>query len=130
MIRVLGVDDSSVVAEFLRHLLESDPNIQVVGIAHNGEEALRAVSREKPDIITMDIHMPEMNGFQATRRIMETNPVPIVVVSSSYDPTEVTKTFLALEAGALALVGKPEGVGHVDLDRTAGEFIQTVKLMS
>ena len=130
MINVLVVDDSPVVAEFLCHLLRSDPEIHILGIARNGEEALQAAIRHKPDVITMDIHMPEMNGFEATRRIMETVPVPIVIVSSSYDPKEVTKTFLAIEAGALAIVGKPQGIGHADLEQTARELIQTVKLMS
>ncbi|MGH9856568.1 MAG: chemotaxis protein CheB, partial [Acidobacteriota bacterium] len=130
MINVLVVDDSLVVAEFLCHLLRADSEIHVVGIAHNGEKAIQAAMRHKPDVITMDIHMPEMNGFEATRRIMETVPTPIVIVSSSFDPKEVTKTFLAIEAGALAIVGKPKGIGHPDLEQTARELIQTIKLMS
>ncbi len=130
MINVLVVEDSAVVAEFLSYLLNSDPEIHVVGIARNGEEAIKAAINKKPDVITMDIDMPGMNGFEATRRIMEITPTPIVIVSASYDPKEVTTTFQAIEAGALAIVGKPKGIGHSDLEQSAREFMQTVKLMS
>ncbi|HJZ13379.1 MAG TPA: response regulator, partial [Acidobacteriota bacterium] len=130
MIKVLVVEDSPVVAEFLSYLLNSDPEIQVLGIARNGEEAIQMAKEKKPDVITMDITMPRMNGFEATRRIMETAPTPIVIVSASYEPQEVTTAFQAIEAGALAVVGKPKAIGHADLERTAKEFIQTIKLMS
>ena len=83
MIRVLVVDDSPVARELLIHILNSDAGIEVIGSADNGREAVEFVTRNKPDIITMDIHMPEMDGFEATRIIMETNPVPIVIVTGS-----------------------------------------------
>jgi two-component system chemotaxis response regulator CheB len=130
MINVLIVEDSAVVREFLTYILDSDPDIHVVGTAHNGEEALEAVKRKKPDVITMDINMPKMNGFEATRRIMETHPMPIVIVSGSWDTKEVATTFRAVEAGALAVVPRPMGLGHPDYEATAKELVQTVKLMS
>jgi two-component system chemotaxis response regulator CheB len=130
MIRVLVVEDSPVVREFLTYILGSDPDIEVAGTAHNGEEAIEAVERIKPDVVTMDIHMPKMDGFDATRRIMESNPRPIVVVSGSSTREEVAITFHALEAGALAVVPRPKGIGHPDHEVTAKELIQTVKLMS
>lgn len=130
MINVLVVEDSPVVREFLVHLLSSDPEMHVVGTASNGEEALNAVKNKKPDIITMDIHMPKMNGLEATRQIMETVPTPIVVVSGSSNPHESEPSFRAMEAGALAVVQKPRGWGHPAHDASAKEFIQTVKLMS
>ena len=74
--------------------------------------------------------MPKMDGFEATRIIMETTPTPIVIVSASWDPKEVQKTFRAMEAGALAAVRKPVGVAHPDYKDQAKELIQTVKLMS
>lgn len=130
LIRVMVVEDSPVVREFLVYLLGRDPGIQVVGTANNGEEALEAVKRYRPDVITMDIHMPKMDGLEATRRIMETEPVPIVSVSGSTDPHENTKTFRAMEAGALAVLHRPAGIGHPDFESTAKELVQTVKLMS
>ena len=130
MIKVLVVEDSPVVREFLVHILSSDPGIRVVGTAHDGEEAIEAIARTRPDVITMDVHMPKMNGLDATRRIMETCPTPIVVVSSSTDPREVATTFEATEAGALAVLRRPAGIGHPDHEASARELVQTVKLMS
>jgi two-component system, chemotaxis family, protein-glutamate methylesterase/glutaminase len=130
MIKVLVVEDSPVVREFLVHLLSSDPGIQVIGTASNGEEALAAVQHKKPDVITMDIHMPKLDGFEATRRIMETRPTPIVIVSGSSSLQEVATTFRAIEAGALAAVSRPQGIGHPKHETSAKEMVQTVKLMS
>ena len=130
LIKVLVVEDSLVVREFLVYLLGTDPDIRVVGTANNGEEAIEAVKRYHPDVITMDIHMPEMDGLEATRRIMETEPVPIVIVSGSDDPHENTKTFRAMEAGALAVLRRPAGIGHPDHEANARELLQTVKAMS
>lgn len=130
MIKVLIVEDSPVVREFLVHILNADPDIQVVGTAHDGEEAIEAVRRMQPDVITMDIHMPRMDGLEATRRIMETHPTPIVIVSGSTSAHEVATTFDALEAGALATLPRPAGIGHPDYAATAKELVQTVKLMA
>lgn len=130
MIKVLVVEDSPVVRDFLVYILSSDPEIQVIGTANNGEEAIEFVSHKKPDVITMDINMPKMNGMDATRRIMETNPMPIVIVSGSWNVKEVETTFRAMEAGALAVVQRPRGIGHPDHEATAKELITTVKLMS
>ncbi len=130
MIKVLVVEDSTVVRELLVHLLGSDPKIQVVGTAKDGEEAVEVSRQKKPDVITMDINMPKMNGFKATRRIMETVPTPIVIVSGSLDTDDVATTFRVLEAGALTIVPRPAGLGHPDHERSAKELVQTVKLMS
>ena len=130
MIKVLIVDDSPVVREFLVHVLGADPGIRVVGTARDGEEALEAIARHRPDVITMDVHMPRMNGLEATRLIMETCPAPIVIVSGSTDPAEMATTFDAMEAGALAVLRRPAGVGHPDHEVTATELVRTVRLMS
>lgn len=130
MIKVLVVEDSPVVREFLVHILGADPGIQVIGTANDGEQALVAVARQRPDVITMDIHMPKLDGLEATRRIMETHPTPIVIVSGSTDPREVSTTFRAMEAGALAVLRRPAGIGHPDHEASAAELVQTVKLMS
>jgi len=130
LIKVLVVEDSPVVREFLVHILGSDSDILVVGTANDGEEAIAAAERWQPDVITMDIHMPKLDGIEATRRIMETHPTPIVIVSGSTDPHEVATTFRATEAGALAVLRRPAGLGHPDHEATVRDLVRTVKLMS
>lgn len=129
-IKVLVIDDSPTVRDFLVYLLASDSDIQVVGTANNGEEALAAVNSKRPDIVTMDLHMPRMNGLAATRQIMENSPLPIVIVTGSTSGDELAQTFPALEAGALAVVKRPPGIGHPQHTATAQELIQTLKLMA
>lgn len=130
MINVLIVEDSPVVREFLIHILSSDPDITIIATACNGEEALELVRRHRPDVITMDIHMPKLNGLETTRLLMETNPTPIVIVSGSENTNEVATTFDAMDAGALAVLRRPAGIGHMDHQATARNMVQTIKLMS
>ena len=130
LIRVLVVEDSAVVRDLLLHILSSDPEVQVVATASNGEEALQAVERSRPDVITMDIHMPKMDGFDATRRIMERRPTPIVIVSGTPDIGETVMAFRAVEAGALAVLPRSAGIGHPEHEAAASELVRTIKLMS
>jgi two-component system chemotaxis response regulator CheB len=130
MIKVLVVEDSPVALELLKHILSSDPEITVVGTATNGLEAVEFVKRERPDVITMDIIMPKMDGFEATRQIMGTHPVPIVIVSASLVREEVEKTWRAVEAGAVAVLEKPRYVGFGKSTEEGERLVQTVKLMS
>lgn len=129
-IKVLIVDDSSVIRELLENVLSSDPRIKVIGTARDGTEALEAIAKGRPDVITMDINMPKMNGFEVTRIIMETQPVPIVIVSATWRPEEIATTFRAIEAGAVAIVEKPRGIGHPDFASSTGKLIETVKRMA
>ena len=129
-IKVLIVEDSPSVQDLLIYILNSDPEIEIIGTAYTGKRAILFLERNKPDIITMDISMPEMDGLKATRIIMETNPVPILIVSASWSPSDVTLSYQATEAGALSLIEKPRGIGHPDHNRMALELVKTVKLMS
>ncbi len=130
MIKVLIVDDSASMRMFLKHLFNADPEFLVVGSANNGIEAIAEAERLAPDVITMDIDMPQMNGLDATRRIMETRPTPIIILSGVLDMAEVVSSFRTMEAGAVAALPKPRGAGHPDHEREVGELIRTVKLMS
>lgn len=129
-IKVMIVEDSPVAMELLVHILGYDPELQVIGTASSGEEALESVELLKPDVITMDLHLPKMDGFETTRRIMETHPIPIIIVTASSSVREVSIAMHALEAGALAVVQKPRGIGHPDYEADAADLIRTVKLMS
>jgi two-component system chemotaxis response regulator CheB len=105
-IRVLVVDDSALVRKLLRDILLSDPELEVAGMASNGIEAIRAVAELKPDVVTMDIHMPEMDGITALEFIMRKNPVPVVVLSALAQKG-AAPTLRALELGAVDFVTKP-----------------------
>jgi two-component system chemotaxis response regulator CheB len=130
MIRVLVVEKSRAAAEFLTQVLNSDRRIRVVGVAANGEEAVEAAQRMNPDVITMDVHMPKMDGLEATRKIMETCPTPIVIVTGAVNTGEAAINFRAIEAGALAVVVRPNCLDHPDSAAQANELVNTVKLMS
>ena len=130
MIRVLVADDSATVLEYLVYLLGEDPALEIVGTARDGHEAVEQAERLRPDVIVMDVHMPRMNGYDATRKIMERVPTPIVTVSASISRDEVAMTFEALKAGALTVVQKPGGLDHPTHAESARRLVETVKLMA
>lgn len=106
-IRVLIVDDSPLAVRHLSSVFMADPEFLVVGSADNGQAGILKAAQLKPDVVCMDINMPDIDGFEATRRIMAQMLVPIVIISSTYEPKLVSMAFRALEAGALAIVEKP-----------------------
>jgi two-component system, chemotaxis family, protein-glutamate methylesterase/glutaminase len=131
-IKVLVADDSQVTRLLLVHLLNADPHIQVLGTVNDGQAALDFLktATERPDVVLMDIHMPHMDGFEATRHIMETSPLPIVICTATSDPHELAVAFRSMEAGALACVEKPVASTDADFERRAANLLQTVRLMS
>ena len=130
-IKVLVADDSQVVRMLLVQLLNSDPCIQVIGAVNDGQAALDfiAVRTSPPDVVVMDIHMPYMDGFEATRRIMETHPLPIIICTATASPRDLEITFRSMEAGAVACVAKPVALG-ADFEQRLHNLLQTVRLMS
>lgn len=130
MIRILIVDDSMVITLLLKAIFEAETDMEVVGIATDGEEAVRLVKSLKPDLVTMDIRMPKMDGIEAIRLIMRDAPCPIVVVSSFVDDVAIGTNFTAIDAGALACVTKPVATGAPDFKMIHRDLIDTVRSMS
>jgi two-component system chemotaxis response regulator CheB len=130
MIRVLVAEDSAVAREHLSHVLETDGRLQIVATAEDGVQAVEQVAAFRPDVVLMDIHMPRLNGYEATRRVMEQTPTPIVLVTGSYDRADVEMSLQALEAGALTVVEKPAGPHDATYPDTARRLVDSVRLMS
>lgn len=129
-IKVLLAEDSAVARALLIHLLQSDPEIAVVGAVKDGRAALEFVARHKPDVVLMDLHMPRLDGFDATRRIMESHPLPIVVCSAVSNVADTAIAFRALEAGAIACIEKPLAQDHPNFPEQVARLLETLKLMS
>jgi two-component system, chemotaxis family, protein-glutamate methylesterase/glutaminase len=130
VIRVLIVDDSAVLRQQIRFILQSDRELEVISEARNGEEAVILARELHPDLITMDVEMPKMNGLDAIRQIMAQTPVPIVVVTSEDMAQELEKSSQALRLGALAVVRKPGGLADPGHKAMAARLLSQVKLMS
>ncbi len=129
MIFVLVVDDSLVVREIITKILRSDPEIEIVGTARNGVEAIDLAARLRPSIITMDINMPIKNGLEAIEEIMAYTPTPILVISSLVNK-EVGFAFKAMEIGALDVFEKPTMGVWEGQERLERELKAKVKLLS
>ena len=126
MIRVIVVDDSSFMRSILTRMLEKDKDIKVVETAANGEEAIDKIERVKPDVVTLDIEMPVMNGIEALTKIMATNPVPVIVLSAlTREGAEVTME--ALNLGACDFMTKDISDGPLGMASKEAELIGKVK---
>ena len=131
-IAVLVADDSPSMRLLLTHILERDARIEITATVNDGQEAIDYLEKApvKPDVVLMDIHMPRLDGFEATRRIMETSPLPIVICTATADPQELQVAFRSMEAGALACVEKPVGPGDPEFKARCANLCQTIVLMS
>lgn len=129
-IRVVIADDSLVAREMLAQILMSESDIEVVGQAKDGLEAVEMVERLRPDLVTMDIHMPKLDGLGATEKIMAFTPTPILVVSSSVYGEGMGRAFDALTLGALEVIKKPEARDWADLDRIGRDVIRKVRILA
>ncbi|PDW02330.1 chemotaxis-specific protein-glutamate methyltransferase CheB [Candidatus Viridilinea mediisalina] len=129
-LRILVVDDSALMRRLLRDLLESDPEIHVVGEAANGREALAQVDKLRPDLITLDVRMPVMDGIETTRQLMAYHPTPILVLTASLNSYEIDITFEMLGAGALDVMEKPRMGDAAAIEDARRLLIRKVRLLS
>jgi two-component system, chemotaxis family, protein-glutamate methylesterase/glutaminase len=126
-IRVLVVDDSAFMRKVLLSIISADPSLEVAGEARDGREAVSQTAALNPDVITMDINMPHMDGLQATEAIMSSNPKPIVIVSSESREGADT-TLKALELGAIDFVAKPSSGIDLDMNSVRDELCRKIKV--
>jgi len=129
-IRVLVAEDSLFARSVLVKILETDPGIKVVGVARNGQEAVDLVRALRPDVVTMDIRMPVLDGFQATQMIMAENPTPILVISASVGGEDLKISFNAIQAGALDIIEKPAGNLQSGYEKLGAEIVRRVRMVA
>jgi len=125
-IRVLVADDSAFMRTALTRMIASDPDLCVVGTAFDGEDAVAKASALDPDVVTLDIQMPRVDGLEALRRIMTSRPRPVVIVSSLAE-RDADATLTALANGAFECILKQTGVDSLDIDHLRDELVMTIK---
>jgi two-component system chemotaxis response regulator CheB len=130
MIKVLIADDSPSIAAMMRDLLNQDPDLEVVGWAKTGREAVDMRNSLNPDVMTMDLNMPLMGGLEATKIISSTRPVPILVVSQLIESRDSEVAFEALRCGAVDIMGKPSSAGPGGFSQIGEELIFRVKTVA
>lgn len=129
-IKVLIVEDSPSVQVLLTEMINADARLRVLDAVPSGEQALDFLRVTRPDVVLMDIQLPGISGFETTRRIMETAPLPIVICSAVADPDDIETTFQAMEAGALAVLPKPVSPAHRGFEAACSNLVDTLRLMS
>jgi two-component system, chemotaxis family, protein-glutamate methylesterase/glutaminase len=123
--KVLIADDSAFMRKLIQDILSSSGKIEIVGTARNGEDAIKKIKELQPDVVTMDIEMPVLNGIDALKIIMKDIPIPVVMLSST---TQIgaENTLLAIQYGAVDFIAKPSGPISLDLEKISEEIIEKV----
>ncbi|MBO9999851.1 MAG: chemotaxis-specific protein-glutamate methyltransferase CheB [Cyanobacteria bacterium SID2] len=129
-IRVLVVEDSPVAQAILKRILVNCPDIELVGMAKTGKEALHLLTQVRPDVICTDLHMPEMGGLELTEEIMATRPHPILVLSASVQAEDTQNVFRVLNAGAVDVLPKPIASTSGNWEALKQELISKIRVLS
>lgn len=129
MIRVLIAEDSPVVQRVLVALLNDEKGINIVGVVGNGKDAVEMCRKMRPDLVTMDIFMPEMDGLEATRKIMKEFPTRIVIISSMVNSKDLRTSFEAMRSGAIEVVEKPHGLLSGNYSEVKAALIRVIRQM-
>ncbi len=128
-IRVLVVDDSAFMRKIITEILKASPDIEIIGKAKNGQEAIEKITKLKPDVVTMDIEMPGLDGLQALGYIMSECPTPVIMLSGA-ESKQADVTMTAFQYGAVDFILKPSGNISLDMEKVKDELIRKVKASS
>lgn len=129
-IKVLIADDSAVSRKLFQRIISMADGFEVIGVARDGSEAIEKVLLLKPDVVSMDINMPNTDGIEATKKIMNSASLPIIIVSSLYNKHEKDLAVKALAAGAVHIMSKPHGITHPHFEKDCKNYIRMLKIMS
>lgn len=125
-IKLLVVDDSAFMRKLISDFFSDHRHIEVIGAARNGKDAIKKIEQLKPDVVTMDVEMPEMNGMEALKEIMQKHPLPVIMLSST-TKRGAENTLMAMEYGAVDFVAKPSGSISLDLHKIKNELVHKVE---
>ncbi len=129
-VKVVLVEDSIVALEVLERLLNSSPEIDVVGTARDGAEGLRVIQQTKPDVICTDLQMPTMDGLEFTQKLMAQNPLPVLVISNAVHPNDIENIYSLMKAGALDFFPKPNSGTSTDYEKIKSALVTKIKVLS
>jgi Chemotaxis response regulator containing a CheY-like receiver domain and a methylesterase domain len=129
-IRVVLIEDSIVALEILKRLINSSNEVEVVGTATDGVQGLEVIAKTQPDVICTDLQMPNMDGLEFTKAVMERFPRPVLVVSNAVQPTDVDNIFNLMQAGALDFFPKPTTGTATDYEKLRDTLITKIKVLA
>ncbi|AFY85575.1 MAG: Protein-glutamate methylesterase/protein-glutamine glutaminase 2 [Chroococcidiopsis cubana SAG 39.79] len=129
-IKVLLVDDSPVAMSIFRKVLDSAPEVQVVGTAQDGAEALNLIPRVQPQVICTDLKMPKMDGLEFIKHVMAKSPLPILVLSDAVQKQDIDNVFQVLQAGAVDVMPKPASVSTADQEELKRQLITKIRVLA
>jgi two-component system chemotaxis response regulator CheB len=129
-IRVVLIEDSIVALEILKRLINSSNEVEVVGTATDGVQGLEVIAKTQPDVICTDLQMPNMDGLEFTKAVMERFPRPVLVVSNAVQPTDVDNIFNLMQAGALDFFPKPTTGTATDYEKLKDTLVTKIKVLA